>query len=56
MLLSLDFVSGNEGLKVKRLLPLNGYFGVMETFPSYQKLLLKDAAEAERLSNDTRNK
>ncbi|XP_037336196.1 putative methyltransferase DDB_G0268948 isoform X2 [Pungitius pungitius] len=46
----------NECLKVKRLLPLNGYFGMMETFSSYQKLLRKDPAEAERLSNDTRNK
>nr|XP_040033723.1 putative methyltransferase DDB_G0268948 [Gasterosteus aculeatus aculeatus] len=46
----------NEGLKVKRLLPLNGYFGMMETFSSYQKLLQKDPAEAERLSSDTRNK
>ncbi|KAM8904569.1 putative methyltransferase [Spinachia spinachia] len=46
----------NECLKVKRLLPLNGYFGMVETFSSYQKLLLEDPAEAERLSNDTRNK
>ncbi|XP_075951288.1 uncharacterized protein LOC142953105 [Anarhichas minor] len=46
----------NECLRVKRILPLRGYIGMVETFSSYQKLLQKDPAEAERLSNDTRNK
>ncbi|XP_054480167.1 putative methyltransferase DDB_G0268948 [Anoplopoma fimbria] len=46
----------NECLRVKRILPLSGYFGLVETFSSYQKLLQKDPAEAERLSNDIRKK
>ncbi|KAI3365826.1 hypothetical protein L3Q82_000817 [Scortum barcoo] len=46
----------NECLRVKKTLPLNGYIGMVETFSSYQKLLQKDPAEAERLSNDIRNK
>lgn len=46
----------NECLRVKWTLPLNGYIGMVETFTSYQKLLKKDPAEAERLSNDIRNK
>ncbi|KAF1371867.1 hypothetical protein PFLUV_G00273810 [Perca fluviatilis] len=46
----------NECVRVKRILPLSGYIGMVETFSTYQALLQKDPAEAERLSNDTRNK
>uniref|UniRef100_A0A8D0AYY7 Si:ch211-93g23.2 n=1 Tax=Sander lucioperca TaxID=283035 RepID=A0A8D0AYY7_SANLU len=46
----------NECVRVKRILPLSGYIGIVETFSTYQALLQKDPAEAERLSNDTRNK
>ncbi|XP_071320949.1 putative methyltransferase DDB_G0268948 [Trachinotus anak] len=46
----------NECLHVKRTLPLSGYIGMVETFSSYQLLQQKDPAEAERLSNDIRNK
>ncbi|XP_039998382.1 putative methyltransferase DDB_G0268948 [Xiphias gladius] len=46
----------NEKLLVKRTMPLSGYIGMVETFSSYQKLQQKDPAEAERLSNDIRNK
>ncbi|XP_068576000.1 uncharacterized protein, partial [Cebidichthys violaceus] len=46
----------NECLRVKRTLPLSGYFGMIETYSSYQKMLQMDPAEAERLSNDVRNK
>ncbi|XP_078100103.1 putative methyltransferase DDB_G0268948 [Sander vitreus] len=46
----------NECLRVKRILPLSGYIGMVETFSTYQALLQKDPAEAKRLSNDTRNK
>ncbi|XP_070711904.1 putative methyltransferase DDB_G0268948 [Pempheris klunzingeri] len=46
----------NECLRVKHIVPLNGYIGMVETFSSYQKLLQKDPAEAERLSDDIRSK
>ncbi|GLD63432.1 putative methyltransferase [Lates japonicus] len=46
----------NECMLIKRTLPLNGYIGMVETFSSYQKLQKKDPDEAERLSNDIRNK
>ncbi|XP_023276082.1 putative methyltransferase DDB_G0268948 isoform X1 [Seriola lalandi dorsalis] len=46
----------NECLCVKRTLPLSGYIGMVETFSSYQALQQQDPAEAERLSNDIRNK
>ncbi|XP_074483365.1 putative methyltransferase DDB_G0268948 [Sebastes fasciatus] len=46
----------NDCLRVKRILPLSGYLGMVETFSSYQKLLKKEPAEAERLSNDIMNK
>uniref|UniRef100_UPI0037E70310 putative methyltransferase DDB_G0268948 n=1 Tax=Semicossyphus pulcher TaxID=241346 RepID=UPI0037E70310 len=46
----------NECLRVKRTLPLNGYIGMVQTFTPFQKLLQKDPAEAERLSDDMRNK
>ncbi|XP_045914689.1 putative methyltransferase DDB_G0268948 [Micropterus dolomieu] len=45
-----------ECLLVKKILPLNGYIGMVQTFSNYQKLQQKDPAEAERLSNDIRNK
>lgn len=41
---------------VKRTVPLNGYIGMVETFSNYQKMLQNNPAEAERLSNDIRNK
>ncbi|XP_067439351.1 putative methyltransferase DDB_G0268948 [Thunnus thynnus] len=46
----------NDCLRISRPLPLNGYIGMVETFTSYQKLKQKDPVEAERLSNDIRNK
>ncbi|XP_071775034.2 putative methyltransferase DDB_G0268948 [Centroberyx gerrardi] len=46
----------DECFRLRRSLPLNGYIGMVETFSSYQKLQKKDPAEAERLSNNTRNK
>ncbi|XP_035533816.1 putative methyltransferase DDB_G0268948 [Morone saxatilis] len=46
----------NECLHVKKIVPLTGYIGMVETFSSYQKLQQVDPAEAERLSNDIRNK
>ncbi|XP_070786916.1 putative methyltransferase DDB_G0268948 [Enoplosus armatus] len=46
----------NECLPVKNILPLSGYIGMVQTFSSYQKLQQKAPAEAERLSNDIRNK
>ncbi|XP_040888519.1 trans-aconitate 3-methyltransferase-like [Toxotes jaculatrix] len=46
----------NERLLIKRTMPLSGYIGMVETFSSYQKLQEKDPAEAERLSDDIRNK
>uniref|UniRef100_A0A667WI62 Si:ch211-93g23.2 n=1 Tax=Myripristis murdjan TaxID=586833 RepID=A0A667WI62_9TELE len=46
----------NECFRIKRLVPLNDYIGMVETFSSYQKLQKKDPAGAERLSNDIRNK
>ncbi|XP_069020022.1 putative methyltransferase DDB_G0268948 [Embiotoca jacksoni] len=46
----------NECLRVKWTLPLSGYIGMVETFSSYQKLKVKDPAEAERLSEDIRSK
>lgn len=45
-----------ECYRVKRTVSLNGYIRMVETFSSYQKLYRKDPAEAERLSNDIRNK
>uniref|UniRef100_A0A8C2XDZ9 Si:ch211-93g23.2 n=1 Tax=Cyclopterus lumpus TaxID=8103 RepID=A0A8C2XDZ9_CYCLU len=46
----------NECLKIKRILPLSGYIGMVETYSSFQELLQRDPVEAERLSTDTRNK
>ncbi|XP_076580192.1 uncharacterized protein LOC143316239 [Chaetodon auriga] len=46
----------NECFWVKRTVPLTAYMGMVQTFSSYQKLQEKDPAEAERLSNDIRNK
>ncbi|XP_068447004.1 putative methyltransferase DDB_G0268948 [Clinocottus analis] len=46
----------NECLKVKRVLPLSGYIGMVESFSSFQELVQKDPEEAERLSNATRTK
>ncbi|KAM4601779.1 putative methyltransferase [Polymixia lowei] len=46
----------NECLPVKRPVPLNSYIGMVETFSSYQSLLQKDPAGAQRLSNNIRNK
>ncbi|KAE8278518.1 hypothetical protein D5F01_LYC23423 [Larimichthys crocea] len=46
----------NECLRVKRITPLNRYIGMVETFSSYQILQQKDPVEAERLSNEARNK
>ncbi|XP_073318668.1 putative methyltransferase DDB_G0268948 [Pagrus major] len=46
----------NECVWVKRIMPLTGYIGMVETFSSYEILRIKDPAEAERLSNDIRSK
>ncbi|KAA8579745.1 hypothetical protein FQN60_006838, partial [Etheostoma spectabile] len=46
----------NECVRVKRIMPLSGYIALVETFSTYQTLLQKNPAEAERLSNDTRTK
>ncbi|KAM8722037.1 putative methyltransferase [Acanthopagrus schlegelii] len=46
----------NECFPVKRVVPLSGYIGMVETFSSYEKLRIKDPAEAERLSNDIQSK
>lgn len=46
----------NECFLVKRVVPLSGYIGMVETFSSYEKLRIKDPAEAERLSNDIQSK
>ncbi|XP_077371473.1 uncharacterized protein LOC144015035 [Festucalex cinctus] len=42
--------------KIYRTATVNRYIGMVETFTSYQKLKKQDAAEAERLSEDIRNK
>lgn len=46
----------NECFLVKRVVPLSRYIGMVETFSSYEKLRIKDPAEAERLSNDIQSK
>ncbi|KAM9334040.1 putative methyltransferase [Symphorus nematophorus] len=46
----------NECFDIKRILPLSGYIGMVQSFSSYEKLLQKDPSEAERLSTDIRNK
>ncbi|XP_074484007.1 uncharacterized protein LOC141763337 [Sebastes fasciatus] len=46
----------NDCLRVKRILPLTKYFRMVETFSTFQNLVKKDPAEAERLSNDIMNK
>ncbi|XP_036946278.1 putative methyltransferase DDB_G0268948 [Acanthopagrus latus] len=45
-----------ECFRIKRIVPLTGYIGMVESYSSYQSLLRKDPAEAERLSTDIRNK
>ncbi|TKS66595.1 putative methyltransferase [Collichthys lucidus] len=45
-----------ECLRVKRITPLSGYIGMVETFSSYQILQQKDPAAAERLSNEARTR
>ncbi|XP_068447051.1 uncharacterized protein [Clinocottus analis] len=46
----------NECLRVKRVLPLSGYIGMVGTFATFQNLVQKDPEEAERLLNVARNK
>ncbi|XP_020483784.1 putative methyltransferase DDB_G0268948 [Labrus bergylta] len=46
----------NECFRVKNTLPLSSYIGMVQTFSSFEKLRKKDPAEAERLSDDIRNK
>nr|XP_046238835.1 putative methyltransferase DDB_G0268948 [Scatophagus argus] len=46
----------NECFRLKRILPVTGYIGMVETFSNYQKLQKKDPNEAKRLSIDIRNK
>lgn len=55
-MISRVFVSRNGCLRVKKIVPLNRYIGMVETFSSYQKLQQEDPAEAERFSNDIRSK
>ncbi|XP_049919622.1 putative methyltransferase DDB_G0268948 [Epinephelus moara] len=46
----------NDCLRVKRTMPLSSYFGMVETFSTYQRFLQKDPARAQHISNDIRNK
>ncbi|XP_073318220.1 putative methyltransferase DDB_G0268948 [Pagrus major] len=45
-----------ECFRIKRTMPLTGYIGMVESYSSYQCLVRKDPAEAERLSTNIRNK
>ncbi|KAM3585355.1 uncharacterized protein V6R79_015108 [Siganus canaliculatus] len=42
--------------RLRRTVPVSGYIGMVKTFSSYQKLIKKDPAEAERLSDAIKNK
>lgn len=55
VLLSSSFTR-NECFQLRRTVSLNGYIGMVETFSSYQVMLKKDPAEAQRLSQHIRTR
>ncbi|XP_030635827.1 putative methyltransferase DDB_G0268948 [Chanos chanos] len=46
----------HECLRVRRKMPLTDYIGMVETFSSYQALLKKDPAQAQKLSEEIMDK